>query len=119
MTLPASFQSMTSSILPSQEREVLISKQAALAGHGHDTRMALNRLPPSVVDELMAEYRAPSPETLDGLSVAIAERERIIESAEKGQNLDMEWLSGGANARRHMDEHGLSANDEWNEGPSI
>lgn len=119
MTLPASFQSMTSSVLPSQEREVLISKQAALAGHGHDTRMALNRLPPSVVDELMADYRAPSPEALDGLALAIAEREHIIEAAEKGQNLDMEWLSGGADARRRMDEHGLSSGDEWNEGPSI
>ena len=120
MALPASFQSMTSSVLPSQEREVLIAKQAALANHGQETRLALNRLPPSVVDEMMASYREPSPQTLDALAVAIAEREQVIESAEKGQNLDMEWLSSnGVALGRHMDETGLGADDPWNDGPSI
>lgn len=46
MTSPASFQSMSSSVLPSQEREVLIAKQSALATHGQQTRIALSKLPP-------------------------------------------------------------------------
>ena len=116
---PASFQAMSSSVLPSQEREILISKQSALSAHGQQTRAALNKLPPPVVDSLLADYKAPSNETLDGVFVAMAERERIIESAEKGQNLDVEWLKKGAATSRQMDEIGLGTNDPWNEGPSI
>lgn len=119
MTSPASFQSMSSSVLPSQEREVLIAKQSALANHGQQTRIALSKLPPSVVDTLMADYKAPNRDALDEVFVAVAERERIIESAEKGQNLDVEWLQSGTEARRRMDEAGLGANDPWNDGPSI
>lgn len=119
MTSPASFQSMSSSVLPSQEREVLIAKQSALSTHGQQTRIALSKLPPSVVDTLMADYKAPNREALDGVFVAMAERERIIESAEKGQNLDVEWLQSGADTRRRMDEAGLGADDPWNSSPSI
>lgn len=118
MAIPASFQSMTSSVLPSQEREVLIAKQSALHVHGQETRSALNKLPPSVVESLMGEYQAHAPEVLDGVAVAIAERERIIESAQKGQNLDMDWLQQGADTRRSMDESGLGADDPWNAGAS-
>lgn len=119
MTTPASFQSMSSSVLPSQEREVLIAKQSALINHGQQTRVALSKLPPSVVDTLMADYKAPTRDTLDEVFVAMAERERIIETAEKGQNLDVEWLQNSTETRRRMDEVGLSAKDSWNDGPSI
>ena len=119
MTSPASFQSMSSSVLPSQEREVLIAKQSALATHGQQTRIALSKLPPPVVDTLMTDYKAPNQDALDGVFVAMAERERIIESAEKGQNLDVEWLQSGADTRRRMDEAGLGADDPWNSSPSI
>lgn len=119
MSHPASFQAMSSSVLPSQEREVLIAKQSAMSNHGQQTRAALSKLPPSVVDTLLMEYKAPNRDTLDEVFVAVAERERIIESAEKGQGLDVEWLQGGQDTRRKMDEVGLGADDPWNEGPSV
>jgi len=120
MAVPASFQSLTSSVLPSQEREVLIAKQAALGNYSHQTRSALGKLPSPAVDALLAEYKAPSGQTMDSVFLAIAQRERIIESAEKGQNLDVEWLNQGNSTRRHMDEVGLGADDSWNEGrPSV
>lgn len=111
---PASFQSMSSSVLPSQEREVLIAKQSALSVHGQQTRAALNKLPPPVVDSLLADYKAPSEGTLKEVFVAMAERERIIDSAEKGQNLDVEWLKEGQGTRSKMDQMGLGNNDPWN-----
>lgn len=119
MTHPTAFRGMSSSVLPSQDYEVLIAKQSAMTNHGQQTRACLSKLPPSVVDELLVEYKIPNREALDSLSVAMAERERIIESAEKGQNLDIEWLQNGGGTLRQMDEAGLGASDSWNEGPSI
>lgn len=118
MATPASFQSMASSILPSQEREVLVAKQSALHVHGQETRCALSRLPPSVADSLMGEYRPHAPQVLDEVAEAIAGRERILDSAQKGQNLDMDWLQQGAGTLRRMDEAGLGVDDPWNGGPA-
>ena len=117
MAVPASFQGMSSSVLPSQEREVLIAKQAAMSQHGQEARLALNRLPPSVVDSIMAHYREPDSETLNALAEAIAVREQVIESVEHGQNLDIAWLSG--ERPRSMSESELGNSDGWNDGPSV
>lgn len=119
MPSPASFQSFSSSILPSQEREVLIAKQSALANHGQQTRIALNKLPPSIVDTLVGDYKAPTNEALGVVFVAMAEREHVIESAEQGRNLDVQWLQEGASSQKNMNELGLGQNDPWNEAPSI
>lgn len=119
MTTPASFQSMSASILPSQEGETLIAKQSVLAGHGQQTRAAISKLPPDVADELLGQYKAPSKETLDSVFVAMAEREHVIESAEKGANLDVQWLQSGNESQRRMEERGVGADDPWNSGPSI
>lgn len=118
MAVPASFQSMASSVLPSQEREVLIARQSALHVHGQETRNALNRLPPSAVDALMGEYRPHAPQVLDEVASAIAGRERILESAQKGQNLDADWLQQGNATLRGMQEDGLGADDPWNGAPA-
>lgn len=118
MAVPASFQPMTSSILPSQEREVLIAKQSALHAHGQETRNALNRLPPSAVDSLMGEYRPHAPQALDEVAAAIAGRERIFESAQKGQNLDADWLQQGAATQRGVQEADWGADDPWNGAPA-
>ena len=117
MAVPASFQGMSSSVLPSQEREVLIAKQAAMSRHGHEARLALDRLPPSVVDSIMAHYREPDQDTMNALAEAIAVREQVIESVENGQNLDIAWLSG--ERPRSINETGLSGSDSWNDGPSV
>ena len=118
MALPASFQSMASSILPSQEREVLIAKQSALHLHGQETRSVLKQLPPSVVDSLMGEYRQPAPQVLAEVATAIAGREHIFEFAQKGQNLDVDWFQQGAGTLRQVQEAGLGADDPWNAGPA-
>ena len=116
---PESFQPMSSSVLPSQAFEVTIAKQASLSAHGQQTRAALSKRPPSVVDTLLADYKAPSDETLNSVFIAMAEREHVIESAEKGQNLDVEWLrNGGGVTQSKMNEVGLGADDPWN-GPSV
>ena len=117
MAVPAAFHGMSSHVLPSQEREVLVAKQAALHNHGQETRLALNSLPPSVVDSIMAHYREPQPETLDALAEAIAVREQVIEAAQKGQNLDMRWLES-AERVPGMDTKSLEDGDAWN-GPSV
>lgn len=119
MNNPASFSGLSSSILPSQEFEARIAKQSALYEHGQQTLHVLSRLPQNTVNELIADYKAPSPQALDAVSVSIAEREHIIESAQKGQNLDMDWISNSPDAMRRMDEAGLSLGDSWNEGQSI
>ena len=119
MATPASFQGMSSSVLPSQEREVLVAKQAAMSGHGQEVRLALTRLPPSVTDSIMAEYREPAPATLQALTEAIALREQVIESVEQGRNLDIDWASGGGSGGRHINEKNLGADDPWNEAPSF
>jgi hypothetical protein len=119
MTLHSSFQGLSSSVMPSQDHEVLIAKQSALSSHGQQTRILLSKLPPSVVDTLVADYKAPNRAALDSVFTAIAEREQIIDSAQKGKNLDVEWLQAGAETSRRMDEIGLGSDDPWNSAPSI
>jgi hypothetical protein len=112
MALAQQFQSMTASVFPSQNEEVVIAKQPVLADYGREVRSAINQLPPEVSRNLLAEYREPQPQLVAQLEEAIITRELAIENAAQGINLDQQWLQG-ANARR-MDEVGISAGDEWN-----
>ncbi|MEN9194438.1 MULTISPECIES: hypothetical protein [Xanthomonas] len=114
MASAAEFQSVGASVFPSQDREVVLNKQPALAEHGREVRSAINQLPPEVSQALLREYGEPSPQMIAQAESAIISRELAIESAAQEANLDKDWaVSGGAN--RRMDEVGLSAGDEWNE----
>lgn len=113
MATPQEFQSMGISIFPSQEREIILGKQPVLTEYGTGVREAVRKLPPEVTKELLSEYRQLSPTLITALEDSIIEREFAIESAEKGANLDIEWLKAGG-ADRRMDEVGLAGGDTWN-----
>lgn len=119
MAIPAAFNPMSATVLPSQEKEILVARQSALRNQGNHVRAAMSKLPPSVVDSILHEYKSPNEQTLQEVFVAVAENEHILDSARKGQNLDLEWLQNGGQTMRRMDEVGLSENDSWNDGPSI
>lgn len=113
MALAHDFQSFTASVLPSQDFEVILRKQAPLAEHGREVRLALSQMPPEVTKELLGDYGAPKPEVVAAIEATVITRELSIENAAQEVNLDKEWLSGGGMGRR-MDEVGLSADDSWN-----
>ena len=113
MVTPQEFKSMGISIFPSQDQEIILGKQPVLAEYGAGVREAVRKLPPEVSKELLSDYRQLSPTLITALEDSIIEREFAIESAEKGANLDVEWLKGGGVGRR-MDEVGLSDEDSWN-----
>lgn len=106
------FQSVTASVFPSQEAEIVIAKQPVLADYGREVRSALNQLPPEVSRNLLGEYREPQPQIVAQLEEAIMSRELSIENAAQETTLDQQWLQS-ANARR-MDEVALGNDDEWN-----
>lgn len=112
MATAADFKSLGISVFSSQDREIILGKQAVLADHGSSVREAINKLPPEVSKALLAEYGMPGPAVIEGVKDTILLREFAIENAEKGTNLDHEWASGGV--QRRMDEVGLSENDSWN-----
>ncbi len=113
MALAQEFQSFTASVLPTQDFEVILRKQAPLADHGREVRLALTQMPPEVTRELLGEYGMPKPAMVAAIESTVITRELSIENAAQEVNLDKEWLAGGGLARR-MDEVGLSADDEWN-----
>lgn len=112
MALADQFQSVGASVFKSQEEEIIIAKQPVLAEYGNEVRSVISKLPPEVSHNLLKEYCEPAPQLLEQLETAIISRELAIENAAQETNLDQKWLQS-ANAR-HMDEKGLSADDDWN-----
>ncbi len=113
MALAQDFQGFTASVLPSQDAEVRLRKQAALSAHSNEIRLALTQMPPEVSQELLGEYAPPKLEMVAAIEATVITRELSIENASQEVNLDKEWLSGGGMSRR-MDEVGLSEEDGWN-----
>jgi len=107
------FQSLTASVLPSQDFEVILRKQAPLAEHGREVRLALTQMPPEVTRELLGDYGSPKAETVAAIEATVITRELSIDNAAQEVNLDKDWLADAGMARR-MDEVGLSADDGWN-----
>lgn len=112
-----SFQGMLSSVLESQDSEVILGKQPILSDYGREVRAALNALPPEVSRGLMNEYRTPTPQLVSAVENSIMSRELAIENAEQGVNLDQNWLASAQ--PRGMSETALSAEDEWNVDPNM
>lgn len=110
---PQQFQGVLASVIASQDGEVTLAKQPVLADYGREVRAAISALPPDVSGALLKEYREPTPQLVTQMENAIISRELAIEAAEQGQGLDQEWLAGGGQGRK-MDEHTLSAGDDWN-----
>lgn len=113
MTLAQDFQGLTASVLPTQDFEVILRKQAPLADHGREVRLVLTQMPPEITRDLLGEYGAPKPEMVAAIEATVITRELSIDNAAQEVNLDKEWLTGGGMSRR-MDEVGLSADDSWN-----
>lgn len=107
------FQGLLSSVIPSQDSEVIIGKQPVLAEHSREVRTALNAMPPDVSRAIIAEYAPPSPTTIASMENAIISRELAIENAGQEQNLDQQWLAEGGQGRG-KDERNVGADDPWN-----
>lgn len=111
---PAEFQGMISSVIQSQDTEVILGKQPILSDYGREVRTALSALPPEVSRGLMNEYREPGPQLVAEMEGAIMSRELAIENVTQEIGLDQQWLAGGGSGR-HISESSLSGKDEWNE----
>jgi hypothetical protein len=114
MALAQDFQGFTASVLPSQEAEVRLRKQAALSAHSNDVRLTLTQMPPEVTQELLGPYGPPKLEMVAAIEATVITRELSIENAAQEVNLDKEWLAGADHLKRRMDEVGLSEEDGWN-----
>lgn len=108
------FQGMLSSVIQSQDAEVIIGKQPVLADHGREVRAVISAMPPEVSRSLMSEYREPSPQLVSNIEGAILLREHAIENAEKGVSLDQEWAAGNGPGRS-LSEQSIGEVDPWNE----
>jgi hypothetical protein len=107
------FQGLLSSVIPSQDSEVIIGKQPVLSEHSREVRTALNAMPPDVSRGIIAEYSSPAPAMIASMENAIISRELAIENAGQEQNLDQQWLADGGKARG-TDENNAGADDPWN-----
>jgi hypothetical protein len=104
------FKPMLSTVLASQDAEVILGRQSAVAEYGREVRAALSVLPPEVSHGLLAEYRKPSPQLLNQIGETILLRETANDQAKK-QTLDQEWLSGDGTGRKMLDN---GVGDPWN-----
>jgi hypothetical protein len=109
------FVSMISSVVPSQESEVILGKQPILAIYGQEVRNALGALPPEISRALTSEYREPSAGLLQGVERVLIARELAPDGAAQEASLDREWLANGGSGRG-LEEGALSAEDSWNAG---
>ena len=114
-TSDANFVSVISSVVPSQEAEVIVGKQPILVIYGQEVRTALGALPPEVSHALTGEYQEPSAALLQAVEGALIARELAHEGAAREADLDREWLAGGGSGRG-LEEDALGAEDSWNAG---
>lgn len=112
-TSDGNFVSVISSVVPSQEVEVIVGKQPILAVYGQEVRAALGALPPEVSRALTGEYREPSAALLQAVEGALIARELAHEGAAREADLDREWLASGGSGRS-LEEGALGADDSWN-----
>jgi hypothetical protein len=110
----AQFQGMLSSVLPSQDAEVILGKQPVLADHGREVRAAISAMPPEVSRSLMSEYREPTPQLVSSIEDTILMREHAIDNAEKGIGLDQQWAAGDGPGRK-LSEQSIGEKDPWME----
>lgn len=111
MLAPQLFRPFGASVLPSQEAEVIIQKQAALNGVGREVRALISKMPPEVSQGLLSEYGQIKPALLKQMEVAIVERELALEIDENA--LDKGYFEAAAPQARRMDEVGLAGDDNW------
>jgi hypothetical protein len=115
MALAEQFESLTASVLPSQDFEVTLRKQATLDDHRREVRVLISQMTPETTLALLGEYGPPTLETVAAIETTFIQRELAIENAAQEVNLDKDWLTGNGNlAARRMSEVGLSADDDWN-----
>lgn len=114
----AQFEGMLSSVIQSQDAEIILGKQPIFAEYGREVRAAVNALPPEVSRSLLNEYREPAAQLVSSIEEAIISRELAIENASQEVGLDQQWLAGGGNGRK-ISESELSAPDSWNEEPEM
>jgi hypothetical protein len=114
----AQFEGMLSSVIQSQDAEVILGKQPIFAEYGREVRSAVNALPPEVSRSLLNEYREPAAQLVSSIEEAIISRELAIENATQEAGLDQQWLAGGG-AGRKINEADLSAEDSWNQEPGM
>lgn len=109
------FIGMISSVVPSQEAEVIVGKQPILAIYGQEVRTALGALPPEISRLLTGDYREPSAALLQAVEGALIARELAQEGAAREADLDREWLASSGSGRG-LEEGALGAEDSWNVG---
>lgn len=112
MPAATQFQGMLSSVIQSQDAEVILGKQPVLSEHGREVRATISALPPEISRSLMSEYREPSPQLVSGIEGAIMSRELAIDNAEKGIGLDQQWAAGDGPGR-NMSEQSFGEKDPW------
>jgi hypothetical protein len=109
------FRGMISSVVPSQEAEVILGKQPILAIYGQEVRTALGALPPEISRALTSEYGEPSAGLVQAVEGALIARELAHDGAAQEASLDRDWLANGGGGRA-LEEVALSAEDSWNAG---
>ena len=115
MIMPHDFKPFVgSAVFASQDREIILGKQAVLANVGREVRGALNELSGDIANDLVSAYKPASPQLVSAIENSILAREFSIENMESGATLDNGWANGDEGLNRRMDEAGLGADDPWN-----
>ena len=104
------FRPVSTSIAPSQDTEVFLTRQSALGPYRNACADVLMRLDNDVATELVNGYRPLEPQVWQQVYDAIAQREYNAGNMTT-QAPDMEWLSSAQT--RNQSDVAFLAGDEW------